>query len=249
MNPELHNAIRRRLDRDFHFKEHGKWLQDGECPECGKKTLYTPADGPWVIRCNRINHCGYERHIKELYDDLFNTWSERHPKTPENPNAAADAYLRDARGLDLAKIAGWYTQESYWDSTLKIGSATVRFPLLGIGYFERIIDQPHRFGHRKATIHGSYKGQWWVPPGLVLHSAERIFITEGIFDAMALVQAGYAAVSALSSNHYPDQALQALAAQCAGTGRPELVWALDSDKAGKKYTLEWVKPSFRTPSR
>ncbi|MFZ1180903.1 MAG: hypothetical protein WAN92_05190 [Herbaspirillum sp.] len=61
-----------------------------------------------------MNNCGWEGHVKELYPDLFEKWSERYPSTPENrnPNAAADAYLKFGRGFDLAKIQGAYTQSS-----------------------------------------------------------------------------------------------------------------------------------------
>jgi hypothetical protein len=243
MNPTLYAAILPRLEADFGFKPSGKWLADGECPECGKKTAYTVAEAPWVIRCNRLSKCGWERHVKELYDDLFDRWSERHPKTQENPSAAADAYLRDGRGFAIGPLQGWYTQESYWDREQGIGSATVRFRLPWGGFFERIIDEPHRFGSRKATIHGSYKGHWWIPPDVDLATAIRIWITEGIFDAIALHQAGHIAVSALSSNHYPETALAELRAACGTNGRPELVWALDSDKAGRKFTRQWVTRS------
>lgn len=249
MNPRLHSDITRQLDRDFAFKRSGEWLRGGECPSCKKKELYTSAEKPWVLRCGRLNKCGAEYHVKELYEDLFSKWSERHPVTPENPNAAADAYMRDGRGFDLAKVKGWYEQESYFDPVLKIGSATVRFPLPGIGYWERIIDQPQRFGKRKATFKGDYKGTWWVAPGVDLAAAsvKEIWITEGIFDSTALLHHDIASASALSCNNYPDKALKELAAQCAATERkrPKLVWALDTGKAGADFTRKHVERSIK----
>lgn len=86
---------------------------------------------------------------QELFDDLFDDYSKRYPATPETPRASADAYLQNARGFDLALIKGWYTQDNHWDPKLGIGSATVRFPLEHGGYWERLIDQPHRFGKRR----------------------------------------------------------------------------------------------------
>lgn len=249
MNPQLHRDITANLNRDFAFKtEASGYLRGGECPSCKKKELYTNAEKPWVLRCGRLNKCGAEFHVKELYEDLFSKWSERHPVTPSNPNAAADAYMRDGRGFDLAKVKGWYEQESYFDYELKIGSATVRFPLPAIGYWERIIDQPQRFGKRKATFKGDYKGAWWVAPGLDLtaESVKEIWITEGVFDSIALLHHDITSTSALSCNNYPAKALEALAEQRAALGRPlpKLVWALDTGKAGATFTRKWVKQSI-----
>lgn len=237
MNAELHRAVTDRL-QEFGFKDRGKWLEDGCCPSCGKRTLYTCTAAPWVLRCNRLNHCGCELHIKDVYPDLFESWSNRHPRTEQNPHAAADAYLRDARGFDIGRLLGWYTQETYWSSELNAGSATVRFELPGIGWWERIIDQPDRFGDRKATFRGAYGGTWWQPPGLAVTAAREIWITEGIFDTIALLHHGLAAVSALSSNNYPAKSLQEIAVTCtsAGAPRPTLIWALDGDKAGRDFT-------------
>jgi hypothetical protein len=247
MNPRLHSDLTRALERDYGFKEEKGYLRKGVCPSCSKKELYANAEKPWVLRCGRLNKCGVEYHVKELYPDLFTNWSERHPVTPQDPNAAADAYMRDGRGFDLAKVKGWYEQESYFDPLLRQGSATVRFPLPGIGYWERIIDRPERFGKRKATFKGDYKGHWWVAPGLDLtaESVKEIWIVEGIFDAIALLHHDVTSTSALSCYNYPDIALKALAQRCAELGRqrPRLVWALDTGKAGERFTKKHVERS------
>lgn len=247
MNPQLHSDITARLDRDYGFKPVGDWLRKGLCPTCNKKSMFTHATHPWVLRCERSNKCGIEIHVKEIYSDLFENWSKRHKATPENPNAAADAYLRDGRGFDLAKVAGWYTQEHYHDSEKNIGSATVRFPLAMAGaavWWERIIDQPARFGDRKATFRGKYAGTWWQPPTMTAIPAE-LWIVEGIFDAIAWLHHDTVAVAAMSCNNYPAAALAELAARCLteGVERPTLVWGLDGDRAGRRYAKQWVKRS------
>ena len=240
MDSRLHADITARLDRDFELsKVENGWLRKGKCPNCGKKELYAHADHPWVLRCGRLEKCGYEAHIKDLYSELFESWSDRYPKAPENPNAAADAYLRDSRGFDLAKIKGWYSQESHWDQRQQIGSATVRFALPGVGYWERLIDRPQRFGKRKATFNGSYGGTWWSAPGADLTQAEEIWITEGVFDAIALMHAGLVAVSALTCSNYPGAALDALAA-ARPLSRPRLVFAFDAGHAGEGFTRKFV---------
>lgn len=131
MNPQLLHDITPRLIRDYGFKESKGFLRGGVCPNCKQKELYTSAEHPWVLRCGRLKKCGAEFHVKELYPDLFDNWSERFPATAANPNAAAEAYLRDGRGFDLEKIKGWYSQETFWDRESNQSSATVRFSLGG----------------------------------------------------------------------------------------------------------------------
>ncbi len=116
-------------------------------PACGKKELYTHADNPWILRCGRLNHCAWEGHVKEIYTDLFEHWSNRFPSVEQHPHAAADAYLQYARGFDLKLIQGWYTQEHYYDAQRQIGSATVRFTV-GDTFWERLIDQPERLSKK-----------------------------------------------------------------------------------------------------
>lgn len=246
MDAQLHQQILERLDRDYRFKpEKSGWLRQGECPNCKKKELYIGVDHPWVVRCGRLSKCGFEGHVRDLYSDLFESWSDRFPQAPDNPNAAADAYLQHDRGFDLGKIKGWYSQEHYHNRELNIGSATVRFALPGIGHWERLIDRPHRFGKKKAHFNYGckYQGTWWQAPGQTWGDVEQLFIVEGIFKAIALLHHGYTAVSSLTTSNYPYQALQQLAEQCerAGRDRPVLVWGLDDDPAGRKVTPEYIR--------
>lgn len=245
MNPQLHNKVTSRLTSDYGFKLDGKakFLRQGKCPSCSKNELYTNADHPWVLRCGRLNNCGEEFHIKDLYSDLFNDWSENYKATPENPNAAADAYMRDGRGFNLEMVKGWYTQDSFHDREKNYGSATVRFKLGDGIFWERLIDRPERFGKQKANFRGSYGGIWWQPPGIDWANVRELWIVEGIFDDIALLHNGITAVSALSSHNYPSKSLAALAELCSQQGiqRPELVWALDGDRTGKRFTKKHAK--------
>ena len=117
---DLLHEIAQRLQSDYEFKpaSDGKHLRKGRCPGCDHKSLWTYAATPWVVKCERLNHCGYEAHAKDLYSDLFESWSERarmaeerKPEAERNPHAAADAYLQQARGFDLTRIRGLYSQE------------------------------------------------------------------------------------------------------------------------------------------
>lgn len=242
MRPDLHADVVRRLQQDYGFKPKGNWLQQGKCPECKGRELYTKADSPWVLWCGRKNKCGAEIHVKEIYRDLFENWSERYPATEVNPHAAADAYLMHARAFPLKRLEGTYSQEWYQDRERNIGTATVRFPLPNGSWWERLIDRPERFGKMKARFapKKSMHGHWWALPDSAADAGE-IWLTEGIFDTVALELAGVTSRALLSCNNYPEHALSELAKACteAGRERPRLVWALDDGAAGKLYMRKW----------
>ncbi|WP_442782542.1 toprim domain-containing protein [Collimonas fungivorans] len=242
MNPSLHADILSRLS-EFNFKQEKEgYLRGGTCPGCQKKELYTHANNPWVVRCGRLNKCGYEGHVKELYPDLFDDWSKRYQTLDAtNPQAAADAYLQHGRGFTLSRVQGLYKQESYFDKDLNIGSATVRFAVAD-GYWERLIDKPHRFGKKKArfSFGSHYQGKFWSHPAHSLQAVEEIWIVEGIFDAIALEHHGIAAVSIMSCNNYPLQSLQDLR-DARGNQDCRLVWALDGDHAGRSFTHKHIE--------
>ncbi|PQZ92112.1 bifunctional DNA primase/helicase [Pseudomonas trivialis] len=203
--------------------------------------MYAFHDAPWVIRCGR-GKCGQTWHVKEIYEDLFNDWSSRAPATEQHPNATARAYLEFARGFRFDVIQGWFTQDSYFSNELNEGSATVRFALDKGGYWERLIDRPHRFGKMKARFKpgDSPRGVWWCPPCVELLDVKELWIVEGIFDAIALVHNGIAAVSAMSSGAYPEESLKELARQRGGK-LPKLIWALDNEPGAHRYTKRWVR--------
>src|SRR5690606_36298652 len=202
-------------------------------------------DQPWCVKCGRKSKCGEQWHVKELFEDLFDDWSKRAPATAKDPTATAKGYLQAARGFRLEVIEGWYTQENYWSRELGIGSATVRFPLEKGGYWERLIDRPHRFGKQKARFAPgqSMRRYWWCPPSVDLLEVRELLITEGIFDAISLLHHDIAAVSAMSSNAFPAESLKALAKARAEAGSklPRLVWALDNEPGAHRYTRRWVK--------
>ncbi|WP_018250802.1 toprim domain-containing protein [Sphingomonas melonis] len=256
MQPDILREVLAKLKSDYGFKEKGRYLQEGKCPACQKRELFTWADKPFVLRCGRENRCGETFPVKPLYPEIFDDWSKRHVQTPANPHAAADAYLQHARGFDLMGLRGCYTQEVYHDRDRNISSATVRFPLPGAPntYWERLIDQPARFGKKKAVFAWGckYTGLWWAMPAhtmAALAAAEEVWIAEGIFDAIALNQSsafrdrGAIAVSTLSCNNYPATALDELrkAAADANRSAPRLVFAYDVGAAGVRYTREFVK--------
>jgi hypothetical protein len=203
------------------------------------------------LRCGRSNRCGEEISVKDTYPDLFDTWSNRYQQTDADPNAAADAYLYHNRKISLTGLRGCYSQEIYFDKDRNISSATIRFPLANGSWWERIIDQPGRFDKKARFKYGApYGGYWWHAPDqdvAALKNAGDIWIAEGIFDALALRQAGLFAVSAMSVNNYPEKSLAELRKACgeAGIGTPRLVFAFDVGKAGTEYTRRYVARAIR----
>ncbi|PKV14779.1 bifunctional DNA primase/helicase [Xanthomonas prunicola] len=235
-----------RLERDYGLKHRSgtEYMRGGKCPSCSKKELYTNHLKPWVVKCGRQSKCGRELHVKDLYDDLFDDWSKRFQPTPAAPNAAADAYLQFSRGFDLAPLKGLYTQDSHYDRKISAGTATVRFALIKGGWWERLIDRPHRFGKQKARFAPgqSYAGVWWAAPAALtaMQTAREVWIVEGIFDAIALLQHGMCAVSAMSSNAFPEESLRELA-KARMADLPTLVWALDNEPGARAYTHKHIK--------
>ncbi|USI72692.1 toprim domain-containing protein [Sphingomonas morindae] len=250
MRDDLLRDVTARLKADYGLKREGAYLRKGKCPQCGAKdSLYTPADHPWLLRCGRLNSCAWEQPTKALYPEIFDDWSRRYRVTPERPNAAADAYLEYARGFQTKPLAGAYAQELYRDPNLGIMSAAVRFPLPGGGWWQRLIDQPGRFGDKKAifAFGKSFAGHWWAYPGdtvETLAAASEIWIAEGIFDAIALRQAGVVAVSTMTCGNYPAAALAALRAAIAARAEPgpapKLIFAFDQGAAGVEFTRKFV---------
>jgi ssDNA-binding Zn-finger/Zn-ribbon topoisomerase 1 len=244
MRDDLRHDVLQRIESEFGLKHRAptNYMRGGICPKCNKKELYTRFDSPWQLICGRQEKCGHTVHVKEIYDDLFEDWSKRVPATESAPTATARAYLEFARGFDISLIAGWFTQDTYYSTQHDAGTATVRFALEKGGYWERLIDKPSRFGKMKARFKPgeSYKGVWWCPPCVDLLEVRELWIVEGIFDALALVHHNIAAVSAMSSNAFPSESLQALVAARPGN-LPKLVWALDNEPGAHAYTKRWVR--------
>lgn len=249
----LQDNILKALQAQFQFrKTKGDWLQEGNCPQCGKREAYCAATEPKIVRCGRAERCGWEDTVRNLLPDLFEDWSKNHRPTPENPNASADAYLQYERGLDLRLLRGRYTQELFKDFDSGQTSATVRFPV-GDSYWERLIDRPGRF-RKKAHFRkgGNWGGHCWMPNGTTfetLAQADEVWIAEGIFDAVALTQgAKVPAVSNMSVNPWPEHFLAALAKACLDSGRrdrPKLVFAFDVGSAGVFYSKKHIERAKR----
>jgi hypothetical protein len=221
----------------YQFKRRGDWFREGVCPNCGKRELFTHAIDPWTVRCGRENKCGFESNIKELFPDAFENFNKRFPRTENDPNRTADAYMHHVRRLPLDKIKGWYTQETFSHYRGNKSTATVRFYVDAEKtiFMERLVetvlitDDAGEKKPRKANFGGDYKGLWWQPPAFEIKPRDTIWIVEGVIDAISLNLSGVKAVAALTCYNYPAKMLKDLPRTV------KLVWALDDDKAGRKW--------------
>lgn len=244
----LQDRIVDHLIKTMKFKQRGEWLREGVCPKCSEKELYVHAHNPRVVHCGRMNNCGYEEHVKDICEDLFKDWSKDYQKTHEYPNAAADAYLKEARGFDIKKLKGKYTQETFANEYKfpNLNSSTVRFKIADGVYWERLIDRPERFGRQKANINGKISGLYWTNHDKFddLCISKEIWLTEGIFNSIALNFSGLTTAATLSTNNYPSTLFSAIKKRCEElqlNALPTIVWAFDNDVAGKETTIDFHK--------
>ena len=239
MYPETQREAVRRLENEFHFKKRGEYLTQGICPHCKHKELYAYAEAPWTLQCNRRSKCAHVVYLRDLYPDLFENWEKRFAPTEKNPTATVDAYMVEGRGFPVDKLRGHYTQEYYKDFKTGLGSITIRFPINddpnNIGYWERCLDDKGKIPKTPNPKNFKMQGHGWVPPETDLINAEEIWITEGVFDSIALWLSGVTTFTALTCNNYPFILLNHIAEQCKQQDkpRPKIIWAFDADQAGR----------------
>lgn len=241
-NRQLQQQIIDRLINQFEFKERGDFLRYGRCPECQKKELYALVEHPWTITCGRLTNCAYEGKTKDICKDLFEKLNEKHPPTTKNPTATADAFLELHRGFNPKTLKGAYRQGTFYSPTAKKGTATVLFDIdrehaITMERFVETLLIPDEDGNekpRKQHFSGSHRGLFWNSPLQTINATDTVYITEACLDAIALQQNGYKAVAALTCVNYPIKSIEKYDPH----KTVNWVWALDGDKAGKRYTIK-----------
>jgi Toprim-like len=238
MLEKINGEVCRRLIQDYSFKQAGLHLREGKCPECGKKTLWTWLEKPGSVQCDRVGKCGWQATSKELYPDLFEKLNQNYAATPEDPNRTANAYMELVRGIAIGHIKQWWAQGKYWNPNGDKGTATVRFNLTEDGkvYWERFVEDvwitdpdTGEKSVRKSRASGAFKGMWWCPPNQDISIEDTVYLTEGIIDAISLIQNGQKACAIMSSGTFPDDAIKPHLGK-------KVTWilALDNDIAGRK---------------
>lgn len=246
MFPETQRQVEQKLEHVYGFKRKPSTNGDklrGRCPDCNHKesSAWTFAEEPWIVFCPRKNECGHENHVRDLFPELFEKWEKRFEPTPEDPLRTVNAYLIEERGFPLEQLKGLYAQESITRyKPKKTTSITLRFPITdeqgNEGWWQRVLDQQDVLPKTSFKEDWSSMGHAWLTPNTNYLESKEIWITEGIFDTIALWFSGITSCSALTCNNYPSIFLNEIAQKCteAGINFPKLVWAFDNDEAGHK---------------
>lgn len=214
----LHQDVLAALENDaeFQFKSTAKYFQYGRCNVCNRKSLFISKEKPYRIGCSH-GSCSFDETVFNRYSHLFEDIAQRFPATPDNPSASAEAYMSNSRGFPLIKISGWFNQGSRPLPNSTQHAPTVRFPLWGNHYWERLINATDireflKVG-KKQKAHFSYgieyRGKCWQPPEQTLGQGDHVYIVEGIFHAIALTLVGQKAVAAFSCNNLPTELIDA----------------------------------------
>ena len=246
MFPETQIQVEQKLEHVYGFKrkpsKNGDKLR-GRCPDCNHKdaSAWAFAEEPWVVFCPRKNECGHENHVRDLFPELFEKWEKRFEPTPQDPLRTVNAYLIEERGFPLEQLKGLYAQESITRyKPKKTSSITLRFPITdekgNEGWWQRVLDQQDVLPKTTFKEDWSSMGHAWLTPNTNYFESKEIWITEGIFDTIALWFSGITSFSALTSVNYPSIFLNEILQKCEETGTPlpKLVWAFDNDEAGHK---------------
>lgn len=250
MFPETQISVVSRLEFEYGFKAKSNNKLRGRCPSCNHKeaSAWTNADEPWVIHCPRTNHCGKQNHIRDLFPDLFERWEKRFEPTPQDPLRTVNAYLVESRGFPIDKLKGLYSQESFTRyKPKKTTSVTLRFPITdeegNHGWWQRVLDQQDVLPKTTFQEGWSSSGHSWLTPNTNYVDSKEIWITEGVFDTIALWLSDITSFSALSSGNYPSIFLRKIMEECHTEAKPlpKLIWAFDNDHSGHEGILRNIE--------
>lgn len=201
-NTEQWQLLLQRLQQDYDFRDDdAAALARGRCPHCGKQQLSFDKRAPWRLVCTHRQGCGFVVSVFALYrHSIFADWSQYYSPDPAHPHATADAYLTYACGFDSSVIQGFYRQEYYCGAQAAQRTATVRFALAnGQTQWEWFLDHVDQFAGQTSRILEPQPGMWWHMPDTDPASAETVWITDSIFEALSLQHAGLVAIACLDA--------------------------------------------------
>lgn len=226
----LADRLRSSEHKGQRFKENGQYMSNLICPECGDQSAWAYSKAPWSINCNRLNKCGIRTKTLDLFPDLIKNIEKEFAYTAADPNRPATAYL-NRRGLHESLKGLSYR---YMANLRDTGSGGVMFPV-GKDSKNKTIHNGRLFnpppGVGKTHNIGSTAGLFWRHPGIEYDPEKETFVTEGIIDALSLIELGYQAIAILSAGQDP--------ARVDLSDFPKPVFAFDHDEAGKKALRKW----------
>jgi hypothetical protein len=211
-------------------KDNGRTIQGLICPECGDKSAWAYSAEPMSVNCNRLNTCGARAKTVELLNISLDIEKE-FPPDKGDKHRPARIYL-ESRGMRKS-LEGLVFE--YWPGRrVRHGSGAVVWPVespTGKVYNGRLIS-PKESDDGKTHNSGSTAGCHWRHPGREYEPHKATFVTEGIIDALSLIEAGQQAIAVLASGQDPAKVV------LPPLGR--LVFAFDNDAAGLAATKKWL---------
>ncbi len=214
-------------------RESGATIQGLTCPACGGTGAgWCYADSPMSINCNRLSNCGARTKTIELLNIRQDIERDFKP-TKADPKRPARAFL-ESRGL---KHTLKDLKFCYWKDVRKTGSGAVMFPVgkdrkSGKTVMNgRLISPPP--GEGKTHNAGSTSGLFWLHPGFKYDPYKPVFITEGIIDALSILETGQQAIAVLASGQDP--------AKVDLSFFHKITLAFDPDEAGARAIKKWKK--------
>lgn len=213
-------------------KENDRTISNLICPECGDRSAWAMKPEPFSINCNKANTCGARTKTRELYNITIDIERE-YPETKADPHRPAREYLK-SRGLNDDTLKG--LDFRYWKKTREgVKTGAVMFPIAkgdnGKECFNGRLINPQGTTVKGHNF-GSTSGKYWTHPGRPLDILKPVAITEGIINALSLIQMGCQAIAVLSAGQDP------LKLKC--LEQYQLVTAFDTDQAGIKATKKYL---------
>jgi hypothetical protein len=235
-NIEFFNKLKDRLRSSEYWnektRENEKTIQGLICPVCEDKNAWCYFDKPFSINCNRLNNCGSKTKTLSLFPDIIQKIENDYPSIPEDPERPARKYL-ESRGLSESINGLSYRYEP---NIRKRGCGGVLFELKN-GKNETIwngrIFSPKE-GLDKGHNIGSTSDALWEHPGIEYDKEKPLYVTEGVIDALSLIEIGYQAVAVLAAGQKPDNYISRL------LDFKQIRIAFDNDKTGKAAAFKWV---------
>ena len=201
------------------------------CLVCGDSNSWAYTRNPRTINCNRLKNCGARVRITDLIPELRRNIEKDFPPTKADPHRPSREYIL-SRGFSEASLKG--LDYRYQKNARNSGSGAVLFPVGKDDKGKEILNgrlfAPPP-GEGKTHNVGSTTGRFWQHPGLEYDPTKPTWITEGIFDALSLIEIGHQAIAVLSSGQDP--------------AKPDLsffrikVIAFDNDEAGHRACIKW----------
>lgn len=212
-------------------RANGNTIQGLTCPACDDKSAWTYAAGPMSINCNRLSQCGAKTKTLELFPEVRRNIERDFPATKAEPHRPAREYLL-SRGLSESILQG--LDYRYLKNARKSGSGAVMFPVDKDDNGKEVLNgrlfSPPS-GEGKTHNIGSTAGKFWKHPGFPYDQDRPTWITEGILDALSLIEIGHQAIAILSAGQ--NSAKVDLAAF------KSKVFAFDNDEAGHRACRAW----------